>query len=113
MSKPLVIVESPYAGDIERNMAYARAAMRDCLTRGEAPLASHVLYAHSGVLDDLDPVQRQSGIDAGLAWGRAAHLTAVYVDLGISRGMEEGIAAAHAAGCEVVFRSLPAWAASA
>src|SRR5690606_25512925 len=25
-----VIVESPYAGDVERNLAYLRAAMRDC-----------------------------------------------------------------------------------
>ena len=40
-----VIVESPYAGDVERNIAYVRAAMRDCLMRGEAPLASHLLYA--------------------------------------------------------------------
>ena len=38
-----VIVESPYAGDIETNVAYARAALRDCLSRGEAPIASHLL----------------------------------------------------------------------
>lgn len=30
-----VIVESPYAGDIEKNVTYARAAIRDCLSRGE------------------------------------------------------------------------------
>ena len=32
----LVILESPYAGDIERNVAYARACLRDSLLRGEA-----------------------------------------------------------------------------
>ena len=47
-----VILESPYAGDIERNVAYARAAMRDSLLRGEAPIASHLLYTQPGVLDD-------------------------------------------------------------
>ena len=41
----LVLLESPYAGYVERNLAYARACMRDCLLRGEAPFASHLLYA--------------------------------------------------------------------
>ena len=27
----LVIVESPYAGDVELNIRYARACLRDCL----------------------------------------------------------------------------------
>lgn len=40
----LVVVESPYAGDVERNLRYLRAAMADCLARGEAPFASHGLY---------------------------------------------------------------------
>ncbi len=33
----LVIIESPYAGAVETNVAYARAAVRDSLLRGEAP----------------------------------------------------------------------------
>lgn len=40
-----VVIESPYAGDVERNVRYARASLSDCLRRGEAPLASHLLYA--------------------------------------------------------------------
>lgn len=48
----LVIIESPYAGDVDRNLEYLRAAMRDCLKRGEAPFASHALYTQPGVLDD-------------------------------------------------------------
>ncbi len=47
-----VILESPYAGDIERNIAYARAAVNDSLIHGEAPIASHLLYTQDGVLDD-------------------------------------------------------------
>ena len=54
-----VIIESPYAGDVERNVRYARAAMADCLKRGEAPFASHLLYTQEGVLDDDIPGERQ------------------------------------------------------
>lgn len=105
----LVVVESPYAGDIEGNAAYARAAMADCLKRGEAPFASHLLCTQPGVLDDLDPAQRALGIAAGLEWGKVAHITAVYYDLGITPGMSEGIARASAEGRGCVRRSLPEW----
>lgn len=37
----LVILESPYAGDVCRNVDYARQCLRDCLLRGESPIASH------------------------------------------------------------------------
>ncbi len=87
----LVIVESPYAGDIERNLRYLRACLRDCLMRGEAPFASHALYTQPGVLDDNDRAQRALGMDAGFAWGREAYATVVYADLGLSGGMKAGI----------------------
>lgn len=102
----LVIIESPYAGDVEANTAYARACLRDSLKRGEAPYASHLLYTQPGVLDDLNPDERAHGIDAGLAWGNVAALVAVYTDKGISRGMEYGIAAHKAAGRVVEYRSI-------
>lgn len=84
----LVVVESPYAGDVERNLKYARACMRDCLIRGEAPIASHLLYTQSGILDDNDPEQRKQGIEAGFAWAAHAERRMFYVDLGWSRGMK-------------------------
>ena len=105
----LVIVESPYAGDIERNVRYARACLRDCLLRGEAPLASHLLYTQPGVLRDDVPSERTLGISAGLAWGRWAQATIVYTDLGISPGMQKGIDAAEEAGRFVEMRRLPGW----
>jgi hypothetical protein len=55
----LVVVESPYAGNIERNLRYLRACMADCLRRGEAPFASHGLYTQPGVLRDELPKDRQ------------------------------------------------------
>lgn len=102
----LVIVESPYAGDVEMNTRYARAAMRDCLLRGEAPYASHLLYTQPGVLADSDTEERDLGIGAGLAWGDKADATVLYTDLGISSGMKYGIQRAEAAGRPIEYRSL-------
>lgn len=106
MSLRRVILESPYAGDVETNTAYARAAMRDSLTRGEAPLASHLFYTQPRVLDDGVPDERALGIEAGLAWGAQAEATVVYTDLGVTPGMELGIARATAEGRSVEYRSL-------
>lgn len=101
-----VIVESPYAGDVERNVAYARACLRDCLSKGEAPIASHLLYTQPGILDDNIPTERQWGIDAGLAWGCVAELTVVYTNFGISRGMQYGIEQAQREGRPIEYRKL-------
>jgi hypothetical protein len=83
----LVIVESPYAGDIDRNVAYARAAVRDSVLRGEAPMASHILFTQEGFLRDEIEEERDLGIAAGIAWRRVCDNAAFYVDLGWSRGM--------------------------
>ena len=88
-----VIIESPFSGDIELNKAYASACMKDCFYRGEIPFASHLLYTQ--VLDDSDPVQRDKGITAGLEFGKLCDKTVVYIDLGISHGMQLGILSAN------------------
>lgn len=90
----LVVIEHPYAGDVEANVAYAKRCMRDCLARGEAPYASALLFAQDGILDDLVPEQRSIGIHAGFAWGARADKVAIYIDRGISGGMRMGIRAA-------------------
>jgi hypothetical protein len=82
-----VILESPYAGEIERNVAYARRCVRDCLQRNEAPIASHLLFTQPGVLRDEVAEERALGISAGLAWLPAAEAMVVYVDHGVSHGM--------------------------
>ncbi len=105
----LVILESPYAGDIRRNVRYARACLRDSLKRGEAPIASHLLYTQRGVLRDGVLAERQWGIDAGLVWGSKADATVVYTDLGTSGGMRYGIDNAERAGRPIEYRSLPRW----
>lgn len=102
----LVLIESPYAGDVERNESYADRALADCLHRGEAPFASHLLYTRKGVLRDDIPAERKLGIEAGLAWGEKADLTAVYVDYSITPGMRLGIERAVARGRTIEYRRL-------
>lgn len=101
----LVLVESPYAGEVERNRLYAKLALRDSLLRGEAPFASHLLYTQ--MLHDTVPDNRRVGIEAGLAWGAMAQLTAVYEDYGVSKGMQLGIESAIALNRPVEARRLP------
>jgi hypothetical protein len=133
----LVIVESPYAADPLvvnswprplrwlvamflrwRNVRYARRAMHDCIRRGEFPIASHLLYTQPGILRDEDPVERHTGITAGLVWAEAAQawarvkgpehraLRVVYIDRGLSRGIHLGIQHANAIEQEIEYRSL-------
>lgn len=101
-----VIIESPFAGDVRRNLKYARACMRDCILRGEAPFGSHLLYTQPGVLDDDTPADRTLGINAGFAWRQAAELTVFYVDEGWSGGMKAGLADAEAKGLPYEKRAL-------
>lgn len=84
-----VVVESPYAGDVEANVEYARRCMADSLDRGESPFLSHLLYTQ--VLDDNDEVQRKSGIQAGINVQEWAHKVVFYLDRGFSKGMEHGL----------------------
>lgn len=106
----LVIIESPYSPanghTVEENVAYARRCVRDCVLRGEAPIASHLLFTQEGILDDSVPAERSLGIEAGLAWGKHAEATVVYTDLGMSSGMRIGIERAQAEGRPVEMRTL-------
>lgn len=94
-----VIIESPYAGDVKRNLEYARMCLKDSLKRGEAPIASHLLYTQ--ILDDNVLEQRLSGIDAGLEWLSVADLHVFYIDYGYSNGMFEAKAIAKSMGLEI------------
>lgn len=102
----LVVIESPYAGDVETNVAYAKACVVDSLKRGESPYASHLFFTQPGLLDDRLPIERTAGIHAGFAWGAKADLVAVYVDRGMSGGMKQGVERAIAAGQRIEYRSL-------
>jgi hypothetical protein len=84
--RPVVIVESPFAGDIEGNKRYAIEACADCFRRNEAPFASHLLYPQ--ILNEHIKTEHEAGIVAGYAFWPVAKLIAFYVDRGWSPGME-------------------------
>jgi len=102
----LTIIESPFAGDVEKHIPYAKRAVHDALLRGEAPIASHLLFTRKGVLDDAKPDERQLGIEAGLAWYQVAQLSALYLDCGQSHGMIQGEERATAWGVPIEYRFL-------
>ena len=101
-----VVLESPYAGEVEANEEYARAALRDSLLRGEAPIASHLLYTQPGVLDDNITADRTLGMLAGAVWAELAEAAVVYTDRGISSGMQYGIRHARRHGLPIELRTL-------
>lgn len=82
-----VLLESPYAGDVQRNEAYARRAMTYLLEWGYAPFAGHLLYTQ--VLDDTVPEQRTKGVAAHLAWMDRVDEVWFFLDHGLSAGMRQ------------------------
>ena len=105
--KRRVLIESPYAGDIEANVAYARRCLRHAIVMGEAPLAGHLLYTQ--VLDDSVPEERTLGISCHTEWIGAVDVVAVYTDRGISKGMQHAIDLARDRGVPVEERSIANW----
>ena len=83
-----VVLESPFAGNVEENIEYARMCVKDSLLRGEAPIASHLLYTQEGILNDNIKSERQNGLNAGLAWLDVADIHVFYIDYGMSKGMD-------------------------
>ena len=99
-----VIIESPYSGGPPDNIEYARRGLWDSLLRGESPFASHLLYTQ--VLDDKISEQRRRGMELAHVWYEVADLCAVYIDRGITGGMESGIKHAKSLGIPVEERKL-------
>ena len=59
----LIFIASPYAGDIEKNIAYAKQACRHVLNEGNAFFCPHLLYPQ--ILNDNNPEERKLGISLG------------------------------------------------
>jgi hypothetical protein len=84
------IIESPYAGFVDRNKAYLQLCIRWCIAHGMTPYASHQMLTDA--LDDRAPAARQLGLAVG--WDMTEALIGIgaevlfFVDLGWSPGME-------------------------
>jgi hypothetical protein len=120
----LVVIESPYAARqaprglagvaaesyllrLNANRLYLNAAIRDCLSRGEAPFASHAMYTCA--LDDNNGQERALGIQAGFEIGKRLDARVFYLDKGLSPGMVQGVEQAIHWGQPVELRSLREW----
>lgn len=98
-----VIIESPWAGSpLHRD--YALKCLHDTIRRGESGFASHLLWTQ--ILDDMNVDERELGMKAGLAWYPVAEGSVVYIDKGVTPGMEAGIVEAEKFGIPVEMRRL-------
>ena len=61
-----VYVASPFAGDEKKNTAAAIRYCRFVINEGYIPVASHILFAASGMLRDSVPKERELGMLLGL-----------------------------------------------
>ena len=102
----LVLLESPYYSEDEsvmkENVKFAEACMRNSLMRGEAPMASHLLYTR--VLDEDG--ERSIGMSAAMSWQTVVDKLVVYSDRGITDGMTESINLAVKKGLRIEYRTL-------
>ena len=88
VSEGLTYIISPYAGDVEANVAFAIRCCRAAIQQGHTPIAVHLLYPQ--ILDDQDPTEREKGLELGLNILR--HCAAAWVcGTRISHGMEREI----------------------
>ena len=63
--RPIVYICSPYAGDVEGNVAAARRYSRFAVGKGYSPIAPHLLFPQ--FMDDTDPHGRELGLFFGNA----------------------------------------------
>ncbi|MCH4065019.1 MAG: hypothetical protein LKE99_11475 [Lachnospiraceae bacterium] len=64
--RPIVYICSKYRGDTEKNAADALKYCRFAVRRGCIPIAPHIFFAHSGILNDADPEERKLGMFIGI-----------------------------------------------
>lgn len=88
----LCYICSPYRGDVERNVEYAKELTRLALDAGYAPITPHLYLTR--VLDESDPRQREIGMAAGLSMLKQCRYILIGSRYGISEGMLREIRAA-------------------
>ena len=87
-------------------MAYARECLRDSFLRSEAPSRVTCFTPNPACWTTRFRRSARWASTPVSAWGVEAEATVVYVDHGISRGMQYGIERAHRRGARVELRAL-------
>lgn len=83
---------------------YAERALKDSITRNEAPVMSHLFYYN--VLNSNDAIERDIGLHSQLAWIGKADLVVIYVDYGITAAMQVAINVAETKSRKIEYRSI-------
>lgn len=94
----LVFICSPFAGDVEENVARACAYCRFAVDEHVVPFAPHLLFTR--FLNDGDPAERRTGLELGLAVLRRCDELWVFGDR-VSPGMAAEIAEARRIGLRI------------
>lgn len=99
-----VYICSPYraadSAQLDRNIDYAQALTKQAIEAGLATITPHLYMTQC--LNEDKPEERAAGMAAGLTLLKGCDFVIVGVKYGISEGMSAEIAAADAAGIEVV-----------
>lgn len=98
-SRKKVYVASRYAGDAKANTAAALEYCRYVIKENCIPVASHILYAASGMLNDDSETERELGLMFGLSL--LAVCDEVWVFGEVSSGMQQEITEAKKLGKRV------------
>ena len=99
-NRKCVFLESPYSGDIDRNVRYLKLCKYDCWVRNEMPCASHDdMTQHPAKLDfyvsdydkEWDVYTRDEAINGSHSLRKLCIKTVFYIDLGWSSGMKSAL----------------------
>lgn len=77
---------SPYSGDTDRNIAYARELVKYALSCGWSPICPHLYLPQ--ILDDDKPEEREQALRVGLELLNSCDALIVGTRYGISKGMQ-------------------------
>lgn len=89
MGNKLIYICSPYRGEVERNLQYARELTRVALDNGYVPITLH-LYLTQAVNDEV-PEEREKGMEAGKELLKHCKYILIGSKYGLSEGMLEEI----------------------
>lgn len=98
----IVVIESPYSGNIAKNVMYAQRAMLDARKRGEIALVPHLLWTQHyqcpdvfvSDYDDKYKVEgcgREESLEQIKTLRRLANKVVFYLDYGMSPGMNDAV----------------------
>lgn len=95
-----VFLESPYSGDIDRNLRYLKLCEYDCWNRYEFPCSSHSNMTQHVIkknfyVDDYNPQYKIFGREEAINGSHCLRVlcskTIFYIDLGWSDGMKNAL----------------------